>query len=158
MMAPFSNLPHLYQELTHSDWVAVDPRRVDEALAETLHAQGALWNTFIMVATADRLWTIATEALPEHAFRIASAVGTGNARMAARLAEAYVDLPAANFSRAVLQTAAGLAVMPLRNAGWSDWGTPGRVFESLKGSADHGRLLARMARRRPYAAPAAAGV
>lgn len=30
MMAPFSDFDHLYQELTHGDWAAVDPRRVDE--------------------------------------------------------------------------------------------------------------------------------
>jgi hypothetical protein len=28
-MDPFSNMPHLYQELTHGDWAAVDPARVD---------------------------------------------------------------------------------------------------------------------------------
>lgn len=29
MMSPFSDFDHLYQELTHGDWAAVDPRRVD---------------------------------------------------------------------------------------------------------------------------------
>jgi hypothetical protein len=29
MMAPFSDFPHLYQELTTGDWAAVDPKRVD---------------------------------------------------------------------------------------------------------------------------------
>jgi hypothetical protein len=29
MMSPFSSFPHLYQELTLGDWVAVDPKRVD---------------------------------------------------------------------------------------------------------------------------------
>ena len=29
MMAPFTDWPHLYQELTHGDWAAVDPARVD---------------------------------------------------------------------------------------------------------------------------------
>jgi hypothetical protein len=29
MMPPFSDMPHLYQELTHGDWAAVDPARVD---------------------------------------------------------------------------------------------------------------------------------
>jgi hypothetical protein len=29
MMAPFSSMPHLYQELTQGDWAPVDPRRVD---------------------------------------------------------------------------------------------------------------------------------
>lgn len=30
MMAPFSDMPHLYQELTAGDWDAVDPKRVDQ--------------------------------------------------------------------------------------------------------------------------------
>ncbi|WP_430388311.1 hypothetical protein [Blastomonas fulva] len=30
MMAPFSDMPHLYQELTDGDWDAVDPMRVDQ--------------------------------------------------------------------------------------------------------------------------------
>ena len=34
MMGPFSDFPHLYQELTLGDWVAVDPRRVDALEAE----------------------------------------------------------------------------------------------------------------------------
>jgi hypothetical protein len=29
MMPPFSEMPHLYQELTHGDWAPVDPDRVD---------------------------------------------------------------------------------------------------------------------------------
>ncbi len=29
MMPPFSDMPHLYQELTLGDWAAVDPARVD---------------------------------------------------------------------------------------------------------------------------------
>lgn len=34
MMPPFSDMPHLYQELTHGDWAAVDPARVDALEAE----------------------------------------------------------------------------------------------------------------------------
>ncbi len=33
-MAPFSDMPHLYQELTNGDWAAVDPARVDRLEAE----------------------------------------------------------------------------------------------------------------------------
>ncbi len=33
MMAPFTDWPHLYQELTDGDWAAVDPARVDVLLA-----------------------------------------------------------------------------------------------------------------------------
>ncbi|QGN55629.1 hypothetical protein [Novosphingobium sp. Gsoil 351] len=36
MMPPFSDMPHLYQELTTGDWGAVDPKRVD-ALEATGH-------------------------------------------------------------------------------------------------------------------------
>lgn len=34
MMPPFSDMPHLYQELTCGDWAAVDPARVDALEAE----------------------------------------------------------------------------------------------------------------------------
>ncbi len=33
MMQPFSDFPHLYQELTEGDWAAVDPARVDALVA-----------------------------------------------------------------------------------------------------------------------------
>ncbi|TDP61256.1 hypothetical protein [Roseateles toxinivorans] len=51
LMSPFSDMPHLYQELTDGDWVAVDPRRVDAleaaghlsaANAEQLRQQGSI--------------------------------------------------------------------------------------------------------------------
>jgi hypothetical protein len=29
MMVPFTDWPHLYQELTEGDWISVDPVRVD---------------------------------------------------------------------------------------------------------------------------------
>jgi hypothetical protein len=50
-MAPFSDFPHLYQELTTGDWAAVDPRRVDAleaaghigaAEAENLRLEGSI--------------------------------------------------------------------------------------------------------------------
>ena len=40
MMAPFSNMPHLYQELTLGDWDAVDPTRID-ALEAAGHIDAA---------------------------------------------------------------------------------------------------------------------
>ncbi|MGE0533244.1 MAG: hypothetical protein AB7P35_18185, partial [Hyphomonadaceae bacterium] len=51
MMAPFSDFPHLYQELTAGDWMAVDPSRVDaleaaghidQKQAEDLRLNGAI--------------------------------------------------------------------------------------------------------------------
>lgn len=51
MMPPFSDMPHLYQELTFGDWAAVDPARVDSLEiaghlpadeAERIRAEGAI--------------------------------------------------------------------------------------------------------------------
>ena len=108
-------------------------------LAEQLFRQGALWNTFVMVAAVEALWRLSSSHLPGHAARMEAC------RRAIDLEEAYATLPAANFSRAVLERAEHLAVISLRGAGWSDWGTPRRVFQTLAGTADHERLLARMA-------------
>jgi mannose-1-phosphate guanylyltransferase len=121
----------------------------DAATAEALHRRGALWNTFIMIARVRRLWEMSARALPEHAARIAVAVGRGGAGSAAGLADAYAALAPANFSRAVLERGRGLSVMTLEGAGWSDWGTPRRVFAALAGSADHDRLVARLHAPRP---------
>jgi hypothetical protein len=50
-MPPFSDMPHLYQELTHGDWAAVDPDRVDALVraghlpadeAERIRLEGAI--------------------------------------------------------------------------------------------------------------------
>jgi hypothetical protein len=41
-------------------------------------------------------------------------------------------VPQADFSSDVLQHATGLYVVPLERCGWSDWGTPERVLESLR--------------------------
>jgi hypothetical protein len=40
MMSPFSDFPHLYQELTLGDWAAVEPSRVD-ALERAGHIDAA---------------------------------------------------------------------------------------------------------------------
>ena len=51
---------------------------------------------------------------------------------------------AANFSRSVLSNADELAVLPVADSGWCDWGSPQRVFASLAGTACHARLVARI--------------
>jgi hypothetical protein len=54
------------------------------------------------------------------------------------------NMTAANFSSDVLARAPGLAVDAVEGSGWSDWGSPRRVFEALAGTPDHDRLLARI--------------
>lgn len=110
-----------------------------QRLAESLLERGALWNTFIMIASAESLWRLSCEHLPQHAARIDACV-----RGSADLETTYATMEPANFSHDVLEPARQLAVLPLRGAGWSDWGTPRRVFESLRGTDDHRALLRRI--------------
>lgn len=110
-------------------------------VAEELHRMGALWNTFIMVASAEQLWASAAARLPIHAAAMSAAGGRPGA-----LDHAYGRLTPAGFSREVLQQTPGLTVLRLENAGWSDWGTPRRVFQSLAGTPHHDRLVARITR------------
>jgi mannose-1-phosphate guanylyltransferase len=107
----------------------------DRPIAEDLFRSGALWNTFIMAGKASRfLHMMATHlaALTARFERYLHAIGTP---WESRIRTAvYADLPAADFSRDVLEKAGELGLVALACCGWSDWGTPGRVFESLKGT------------------------
>jgi mannose-1-phosphate guanylyltransferase len=141
-------------ELGHSGSFAVRAfqEKPDEHAAEVLRARGALWNTFISVGPVSAYWRLARQHLPLHTAMLdryllhRRIVGE---RMA--LESLYRDLPAANFSRELLAHARGLAVVPLTGSGWSDWGSPARVFQSLAGKPEHERLLARLASPAPPA-------
>ena len=107
----------------------------------------SLWNTFIMVGHARRFWEAALAHMPEQWQRLdhyRRAVGT--IAESAALARAYTGLPAADFSKDVLQKARGLRVTPLTACGWSDWGTPRRVFSSLRETDHRHRLIERIRR------------
>ncbi|MBS1123134.1 MAG: putative Mannose-phosphate guanylyltransferase [Deltaproteobacteria bacterium] len=117
----------------------------EEPLAESLFASGALWNTFIQSGAVTTYWDLARRHLPNHALAFehyATAVDT--------LAEehvlegAYARMQPANFSRDLLAHANELAVIPVSGTGWSDWGSPRRVFESLAGTRHLDDLLARI--------------
>lgn len=111
----------------------------DQETAGELFRAAGLWNTFIMCAPVRTLDRLARATLPLHAARFAD--------LAARevdISDAFRDLPAADFSRDVLQLARKLAVVPLIGAGWSDWGTPARVLSTLRGTLAEQRLRACM--------------
>lgn len=116
----------------------------DAATARALLAQGAMWNAFVLVAGVRRLLALAGRQMPRHAARFAAMLSRGDRPSPSALVDAFAALPPVNFSRAVLETAPGLAVVPLEGSGWSDFGTPRRVFASLQGTADHDRLIARL--------------
>ena len=142
------------QRIGHSAAFAV--RRFEEkppyTVAGELWRQGGLWNTFISTAPVAEYWALARCHLPVHAAafeRYASSIGQFDE--ARTLASIYERMPAANFSRDLLAHAAQLAVIPVANTGWSDWGSPERVIASLVGTPDHDELVARMNREAPLA-------
>lgn len=96
-------------------------------------AAGCLWNTFVVVAKARALLRAGQEQLPELSERLALIrpfAGTEHERWA--IGQAYARMPAANFSRGILEPCtARLAVSPLPPLTWCDLGTPRRVFELL---------------------------
>ena len=121
----------------------------DSGLAEELLRQGALWNTFIIVGPLASFWAEARLRLP----RAARLFGT-YARAVGMPAEerlldlVYSRLKPADFSRDVLQRARKLLVVPVRGSRWSDWGSPRRVIQSLRGAMHAKLLLDRMRSRR----------
>lgn len=117
-------------------------------VATALWRRGALWNTFILAGPVGAFWEAAHQHLPSLTARFSAfAEHVGRPSERARLHELYADLPATNFSAAVLQKATDLAVATAPACGWSDWGSPRRVFESLAGTPAldelHRRLPAR---------------
>ena len=116
-------------------------------VAAELRAAGALWSTFVMSAAAATLWSAVQTALPSLARRFrryVAAVGTSEEQDV--LDGIYRELVPADFSRDVLERAQDLGVVALPACGWSDWGTPGRVFESLRGTPELDELVTRLGR------------
>jgi mannose-1-phosphate guanylyltransferase len=101
------------------------------AFARESLARGDLWSTFVMVATAGlRAGRRTLPELSDRLARIARYFGTESETAA--LERAYEQTPAAGFSQAVLEKQpVPLAVLALPAETWSDWGTPGRVVETL---------------------------
>ena len=114
-------------------------------LATRLLAKGALWNTLICVARVADVWSLLRSRLPGQtaAFEIYSrCVGSEDA---GRLLDVlYEGMEPANLSHDVLAHVRDLAVLPVAGSGFTDWGTPERVFKSLDGTSAHARLLERM--------------
>lgn len=117
-----------------------------ERTAKMLMEAGGLWNTMMMVGKASAFWRLCRAHLPQQtqAFgHYLERVQVGDA--AAHRDLLYRTIPAADFSRGVLEKAAGLAVLPLVNSGWFDCGTPERLVEWLHKTDDRWGVLPRLA-------------
>jgi mannose-1-phosphate guanylyltransferase len=125
--------------------VARFSEKPEPEVADELWRGGGLWNTFISAGPVRVFWDLARRHLPRHttAFkRYSAAVGSLAEHDA--LTDTYRTMASANFSRDVLAHARDLAVVPVAGTGWSDWGSPERVFASLIGTPNHDHLVARI--------------
>jgi mannose-1-phosphate guanylyltransferase len=103
----------------------VEKPTLDGALA--LMRRGALVNSFMIVSQASALLRACQQTLPElvHAFVAREAAGTA----APSLVDFYGTLPGGDLSRDVLTKSTGsLAVARIPACGWSDLGTPARLY------------------------------
>jgi mannose-1-phosphate guanylyltransferase len=131
------------------DGVALVGRFVEkppERTARTLMAAGGLWNTMLMVGAAQAFWRLAQAHMPIQTQAFGHYIDRARRPEAAASRNLlYRTIPAADFSRVVLEKAVGLAVVPLANSGWFDCGTPERFVEWLHKTADRHGVLPRLA-------------
>ena len=126
--------------------------------AARLLAAGGLWNTFVSVGSLAEIWALARTHLKRQARAFeAYAAEVGHPGEKPLLELLYQPMEAADYSRDVLAKADGLAVARLADAGWSDWGSPRRVFEALRGTPAHAHLMNRLAGSSASALAALAG-
>jgi mannose-1-phosphate guanylyltransferase len=104
------------------------------AQARALLKRGALWNAFIIGATAQALLGLFRTRMPDilAAMRAAIAHDLENETGGTAVAQLYERLPTLDFSRHLLAGAeADLRVLPVPRCGWTDLGTPRRVAEAI---------------------------
>jgi hypothetical protein len=94
---------------------------------------GGLWNTLILAANADLLWSLGHRCFPEMMRQLESfAAGLGQGDEEADLDALYQELPYHDFSSELLELLPQkIAVLELNGVLWSDWGRPERIMESL---------------------------
>jgi mannose-1-phosphate guanylyltransferase len=114
--------------------------------ARQLLGRGALWNTLVVAARGPALWATAARCLPQittafAAYRVALALPSAPSL----LRDIYDRLPSADLSRDILEKAEDLLVVPMIDAGWSDCGTPERLFRAFRGTTHLSELRARLA-------------
>lgn len=111
-------------------------------------ASGWLWNTLVLAATADTLLALGRRALPGLHGRLREMeTFVGSRREAWAVARALADVPAADFSGAILDPCPpGLAVSKLPPIVWSDLGTPQRLLGVLRWLPERPAWVARARR------------
>lgn len=129
---PGSDLGQLRGQSVRSVLKFVEKPPLDEA--ETLMAEGGLWNTMIVAAKVEALWQLGRQHFPEIMVlfeRLERAIGTPNEEKV--MLEIYREMPVRNFSSGLLASAADkVSVIELTDVLWSDWGNAERIAETLR--------------------------
>lgn len=102
--------------------------------AQRFHAQGWLWNSFVMVGRVRTLLALVRLSAPDLYRSLAEVTGAlGTVGEAAALERVYCGLPPVDFSRQVLSARTDrLAVLPVRGVHWDDLGEPERVLATRR--------------------------
>jgi mannose-1-phosphate guanylyltransferase len=105
----------------------------DAARATEAMATGGLWNTLVLAAKVDTLWTLGWRCFPEMMPLFERLrYGIGSADEHVLLDEIYRSMPARNFSSGLLeQVPQHVAVIEANGLQWSDWGNPERIADTL---------------------------
>ncbi len=102
-------------------------------VAETLFADGCLWNTFVFGGRAAVLLSAGRECTPnlyDRLVRLRAFAGSEHERWAVR--QAFALAPTVNFSRSILEACSQpLAVSTMPGLTWCDFGSPDRVVKTL---------------------------
>jgi mannose-1-phosphate guanylyltransferase len=107
----------------------------DADTARRFYAEGCLWNTMVVAGKAATFWEMGWRLIPEVVARLEALRGVlGTPLEESALRGIYADMPAANFSRDFLQKIPErLTAVAMEDVGWSDWGRPERILQSLRG-------------------------
>ena len=112
--------------------VASFREKPDTCTAASLLSQGALLNTFIIVANSRCLLALFKEKIPQlwGPFEQTLAGGRTGFRQRKDLADLYHSIPSLDFSKDLLEEATeDLWVYPVPSCGWTDLGTPQRLSD-----------------------------
>jgi len=139
-IVPAANNGHI--DLCGCRRVAHFVEKPEIAEARLLLAAGALWNTMIMVSRVDHLLSEVGALYPDTAelFRgLSRAIGTP--AETDKIMEIYRTLEPMNFSKDIIEKIAArrtgaIAVLPVLQLTWSDWGSPQRIL-AIKEALQH---------------------
>ncbi|HTK82492.1 MAG TPA: sugar phosphate nucleotidyltransferase [Bacteroidota bacterium] len=100
---------------------------------QTLHAEGCLWNTMILIGKVETFLKNFQTYTPELFSSLQKVSRIPGSSERERLGQVFAEIPSINFSRAILERIPRhLCVIPLKGVYWSDWGDEFRIISDCK--------------------------